>query len=58
VRVPALAGNRLLLVDGVPAAISSAGAVQWLQEFAPGEQWRARNALLRTAARPALVQAV
>ena len=58
VRVPALAGNRLLLVDGVPAAILSAGAVEWLQEFTPAEQWRARNALLRTAARPALVQAV
>jgi ATP-dependent Lhr-like helicase len=56
-RVPALAGNRLLLVDGVPAAIWSAGEVQWLQQFAPAEQWRARNALLRTAAHPAQVQA-
>jgi ATP-dependent Lhr-like helicase len=57
-RVPALAGNRVLLVDGVPAATLSAGVVEWLQEFTPAEQWRARNALLRTVARPALVQAV
>jgi ATP-dependent Lhr-like helicase len=57
-RVPALAGNRLLLVDGVAAAMWSAGSVQWLQEFAPAEQWRARNALLRTATRSAPVQAL
>jgi len=57
-RVPALAGNRLLLVDGVPAASWSAGEIQWLREFAPAEQWRARNALLRTVTLPTLVEAV
>jgi len=57
-RVPALAGNRLLLVDGVPAATSRAGEIQWLVDFPPAEQWRARNALLRTTARSALVRAV
>jgi ATP-dependent Lhr-like helicase len=57
-RVPALAANRVLLVDGVPAATLTAGAVEWLQEFSPAEQWQARNALLRTVARPALVQAM
>jgi ATP-dependent Lhr-like helicase len=57
-RVPALAGNRLLLVDGVPVATWSAGEIQWLREFAPAEQWRARNALLRPVTLPALVEAV
>jgi ATP-dependent Lhr-like helicase len=57
-RVPALAGNRLLLIDGVPAATRTAGQVQWLREFAPAEQWRAKNALLRTIAQSALVEAV
>jgi ATP-dependent Lhr-like helicase len=57
-RVPALAGNRLLLIDGVPAATSRSGTVEWLQPFAPADQWRARNALLRTAVPAALVQAL
>jgi ATP-dependent Lhr-like helicase len=57
-RIPALAGNRLLLVDGVPAATLSAGTVQWLAEFAPAEQWRARDALLRTVRPAAQVLAV
>jgi ATP-dependent Lhr-like helicase len=56
-RVPALAGNRLLFVDGVPAATLSAGTVQWLADFAPAEQWRARDALLRTGAPSAKVLA-
>jgi ATP-dependent helicase Lhr and Lhr-like helicase len=50
VRVAALAGNRLLLEDGVPVAIQAAGEVQFLRELAPPEQWRLRNALLRHTA--------
>ncbi|HEY6451746.1 MAG TPA: hypothetical protein VIX87_04030, partial [Steroidobacteraceae bacterium] len=54
-RVPALAGNRLLLAEGVPMATYSGGEVQFLSPLAPAEQWRARTALLRRGARPRLV---
>lgn len=47
VRVAALAGNRLLLSDGIPVATLTGGEVQYLAEFPPAEQWRFRNALLR-----------
>jgi ATP-dependent Lhr-like helicase len=54
-RLAALAGNRLLLRDGVTVATYAAGEVQFLQQMSPHEQWQARNALLRKAARtPAL----
>jgi ATP-dependent helicase Lhr and Lhr-like helicase len=46
-RVPALAGNRILLRDGVPIATHIAGATQFLTQFAPEQEWEARNALLR-----------
>ena len=46
-RVAALAGNRLLLRDGVPIATYTAGEVQWLEELPAHEQWQARTALLR-----------
>jgi len=50
-RVAALAGNRVLLRDGVAIATYTGGEVQWLEPaaLAPHEQWRARNALLRPA---------
>ncbi|MGA8705491.1 MAG: hypothetical protein WB646_00735, partial [Steroidobacteraceae bacterium] len=54
VRVAALAGNRVLLQDGVPIAIYTGGEVQFLSERPPPEQWRLRNALLRHSARPKL----
>jgi ATP-dependent Lhr-like helicase len=54
-RVPALAGNRLLLADGVPVATHSGGELQFLQPMQPSEQWRARQALLRRRTRPGLV---
>jgi ATP-dependent Lhr-like helicase len=46
-RLPALAGNRLLLRDGVTLATYAAGEVQFHQELPPHEQWQARQALLR-----------
>jgi ATP-dependent Lhr-like helicase len=46
-RLPALAGNRFLLRDGVPIAVHVAGELQWLVEVPAAEQWTARNALLR-----------
>ena len=46
-RVPALAGNRILLRDGVAVATYVGGETQLLAEFAPQDEWEARNALLR-----------
>jgi ATP-dependent Lhr-like helicase len=45
-RVPALAGHRLLLRDGVLVAAWVAREVQWHQALPAAEQWRARQALL------------
>jgi ATP-dependent helicase Lhr and Lhr-like helicase len=50
-RLAALAGNRLLLQDGVMVASFSAGEVQFHQDMPPHQQWQARNALLRKPAR-------
>jgi ATP-dependent Lhr-like helicase len=55
-RVAALAGNRLLLADGVPMATYAGGEVQYLIPLTPPEQWRARNALLRHVRQPGLTQ--
>jgi ATP-dependent Lhr-like helicase len=46
-RVPAVAGNRILLRDGVPVATYVAGETQFLTPFTPQHEWEARNALLR-----------
>jgi ATP-dependent Lhr-like helicase len=46
-RVPALAGNRILLRDGVPVATYVGGETQVLVDFTPEHEWEARNALLR-----------
>jgi len=54
--VAALAGNRLLLADGIPIATYIAGEVQFLTALRPPERWRARNALLRHTALPGLAQ--
>ncbi len=45
-RVPALASNRLLLRDGVPVALHSGGATQFLISLPPEAEWAARNKLL------------
>jgi ATP-dependent Lhr-like helicase len=46
-RVPALAGNRVLLRDGVPVALHVAGRTELLATMTPAAEWAARNALLR-----------
>ncbi|HUL47550.1 MAG TPA: DEAD/DEAH box helicase [Steroidobacteraceae bacterium] len=46
-RLPALAGNRVLYRDGVPAALLAGGEVEFLSELSAAEQWEARNKLLR-----------
>ncbi|HWW20996.1 MAG TPA: helicase-related protein, partial [Steroidobacteraceae bacterium] len=52
-RLAALAGNRLLLRDGITVATFAAGEVQFHIELPPHEQWQTRHALLRKGARPA-----
>jgi ATP-dependent helicase Lhr and Lhr-like helicase len=47
VRIAALAGNRLLLRDGVTLASFAGGEVQFHQEVPAQEQWQIRQALLR-----------
>jgi ATP-dependent helicase Lhr and Lhr-like helicase len=56
-RVAALAGNRLLLADGIPTATYVGGEVQFLVPLEPQEQWRARQALLRQSARAGIAHA-
>jgi ATP-dependent helicase Lhr and Lhr-like helicase len=46
-RLPALAGNRFLLRDGLPLAIHAAGQTQFLEPVSPGEEWQLRSTLLR-----------
>jgi ATP-dependent Lhr-like helicase len=46
-RLAALAGNRLLLQDGVAVATYAAGEVQFQQDMPPHLKWQAHNALLR-----------
>jgi ATP-dependent Lhr-like helicase len=55
-RLAALAGNRLLLQDGVPLATYAAGEVQFHREMPPHQQWQVRNALLRRLTRAGLAQ--
>jgi len=45
-RVPALAGNRILLRDGVPVATYAGGQTSFLIALEPEAEWNARNALL------------
>jgi len=51
-RVPALASNRVLYRDGVPIVVQIGGEAQFLETLAPGEEWTARNALLRSPLAP------
>jgi ATP-dependent Lhr-like helicase len=46
-RLAALAGNRLLLRDGVPVAVQASGEVKFLVKLSLPEEWSAKNALLR-----------
>ena len=45
-RLAALAGNRLLVQDGVPAAMLSGGEVRLFAEADPATDWLMRKALL------------
>jgi ATP-dependent Lhr-like helicase len=47
-RLAALAGNRLLLRDGLPVATLAAGDVQFHVALDPETEWQARKALLRS----------
>jgi ATP-dependent Lhr-like helicase len=51
-RVPALASNRVLYRDGVPIAVQVGGEAQFLETLAAGDEWTARNALLRSPLAP------
>jgi ATP-dependent Lhr-like helicase len=53
-RIAALTGNRVLYRDGLPIAVLAAGEVRFLTALEPGEQWAAKNALLRRAVPPQL----
>jgi ATP-dependent helicase Lhr and Lhr-like helicase len=57
-RLAALAGNRLLLQDGIAIATFAAGEVQFHRELPSHQQWQARNALLRRPTRGGLAQAL
>ena len=54
-RLPSLAGNRVLYLDGLPIATYAAGEVGLLEKMGPKEEWEARNAVLRRHVPPALV---
>jgi ATP-dependent Lhr-like helicase len=51
-KLAALAGNRLLFRDGVPAAVLAGGEIRLLGEFDPPTEWQARTELMRPAVRP------
>jgi ATP-dependent Lhr-like helicase len=48
-RIAALAGNRILLRDGVAVATHTGGEMQWLDALTPAQQWQARTLLVRPA---------
>ena len=54
-RLAALTGNRLLYQDGLPVALLAGGAVQFLQELAPAQEWEAHKALLLAQPGPSIV---
>ncbi|HEY2610342.1 MAG TPA: DEAD/DEAH box helicase [Reyranella sp.] len=54
-RLAALAGNRLLYRDGVPAATLSGGEIRFVVALDPATEWFARKALVRgTRLRPSI----
>jgi ATP-dependent Lhr-like helicase len=56
-RVPALAGNRVLLRNGELLATHAGGQTQFVEKLEPGAEWAARNALLRKHLAPAPLRA-
>ena len=55
-KIAALATNRILYRDGVPIAVQAGGELRFLETIAPGDEWAARNALLRHALAPVVRQ--
>jgi len=55
-KISALAGNRVLYRDGVPIAVQTGGETRFLTTLAAGDEWQARNALLRKPLPPTLRQ--
>jgi ATP-dependent Lhr-like helicase len=53
-RVAALAGNRVLLRDGVPVAVHAGGQTEILVALDPQAEWAARTALLQRRPAPSL----
>jgi ATP-dependent Lhr-like helicase len=53
-KVTALAGNRVLYRDGVPIAVQTGGETRFLTTLESGDEWQARNALLRQPLPPSL----
>ena len=50
-RLAALAGNRLLYRDGVPAATLSGGEIRFVEPLDAATEWFARKALVRGTGR-------
>jgi ATP-dependent Lhr-like helicase len=46
-RIPSWRTNRILYRDGVPLAVREARQTHFLADIEAGEEWRARQALLR-----------
>jgi ATP-dependent Lhr-like helicase len=57
-KLAALAGNRLLYRDGVPAAVLAGGEVRLLGEFDAATAWQVRKALLRPTVEPLSLAAI
>jgi ATP-dependent Lhr-like helicase len=58
-KLPAFTGNRVLYVDGVPAAFLSGGEIEFFETLSPSAEWEGRKLLRRSAAfapRPTLKQ--
>ena len=53
-KITALAGNRVLYRDGVPIAVQTGGETRFLATLEAGDEWQARNALLRQPLPPSL----
>jgi len=51
-RVPSLVSNRILYRDGVPIAVQVGGEAKFFETLPAGEEWEARNALLRSPLAP------
>jgi ATP-dependent Lhr-like helicase len=56
-KLAALAGNRVLYRDGIPAATLSGGAIEFFEQLDPATQWFARKALLRGSQRTLPIEA-